>query len=383
MTTADVLACGLESFDANCVGCHVSGIKSLGKNSLGETVFQGYVTNLYDPSDPNVVDYDGDGNMDTVNIGCESCHGPGALHIMARTNEDRIAKIVNPANLPQAEQLAVCGQCHSRIKSVPGKKYSWPYNETTGQQWYPGMGSMDPFFVENFSVYPDGWNGRGTHSQFNEAIKTGTKHFNNPYEKMNCWTCHTLHRNVATSQTRTSITVQAGATSLRIPVSYKDNTLCLACHAGYGPFQDLTKAMVAKYEDNKATIADVTSKHTHHPYGPEREMGLSRCTTCHMPYKGTIPGTTEYYVAGHTWDAMSPEKSLNPAFLAKGGQPSSCAVQCHSTLVNIFKLGLDELPATNAWTNEYQKVMAEVLVKFFGPNGSWWKTAQPTPAASK
>lgn len=378
MTTADVLSCGLESFDRNCVGCHVSGIKSLKPNSKGEYVFKGYPTAIFNPDDPNAVDYDGDGLVETVNIGCESCHGPGAQHVLAKTDADRRAKIVNLENLSQAEQLAVCGQCHSRIKSVPAKLFSWPYNETTSQQWVPGMGPMEPFYTENFSVYPDGWNGRGTHSQFNEALKKGTKHFNNPYEKMSCWTCHTLHRNVATSQTRTSLTVQDGGTSLRIATSTKDNTLCLACHAGYGPFASLNKGMIAKYKDNLPTIAAVTSKHTFHPYGPEREMGISRCTTCHMPYKGTIPGTTEYYVAGHTWDPMSPEKSLNPAYLAKGGQPSSCAVQCHAQLVNIFKLGIiEELPATTKWTGSFEKMLAEVLVKFYGPKGTWWNTTPP------
>ncbi len=236
MTTAEAMGSGLESFDQNCVGCHVSGIRSLGKNDKGETVFKPYPAVLYDSEDPNIVDYDGDGQYDTVNIGCESCHGPGGLHVLAGNDTDRKARIVNPANLPQAEQLALCGQCHSRIKSVPNKLYSWPYKEALGQQWIPGTGSMDSYFTENFSVYPDGWNGRGTHSQFNEAIKKGTMHFNNPYEKMNCWTCHTLHRNVATSQTRTSLTVTEGTTSLRIATSYRDNTLCLACHAGYGPF---------------------------------------------------------------------------------------------------------------------------------------------------
>lgn len=379
MTTADALVSGLESFDQNCVGCHVSGIRSLGKNSKGEVVFKGYIAALTDPDDPNIVDYDGDGLYETVNIGCESCHGPGAQHILA-SDADRKAKIINPANLSQSEQLAICGQCHSRVKSVPGKLYSWPYNETTGQQWMPGMGAMEPFYIENNSVYPDGWNGKGTHSQFNEAIKKGTMHFNNPYEKMNCWTCHTLHRNVMPSQTRSSISVTDGKTTLSVPADYRNNTLCLACHAGFGPFAGITKAQVAKYADNKALIAGVTEKHTNHPYGPDRHMGLSRCTGCHMPYKGTIPGTSEYYVAGHTWDAMSPANTLNPAFLAKGGQPSSCAVQCHSAKVDAFDMEVEVNPATNGWTREYDKSLATVLQRFFGPGGKWWNT---TPAPPK
>lgn len=381
MTTADAMSSGLESFDRNCIGCHVSGIRSLASNDKGETVFTGYFNTLADPSDPNVVDYNLDGNFETVNIGCESCHGPGAQHILATTDADRKAKIVNPANLPQAEQLAVCGQCHSRLKSLPGKVYSWPMNDSTGEQWTPGKGPMEPWISENFSKYPDGVNARGTHSTWNEAIRPTTLHYNNPYDKMTCWTCHTLHRKVAPSQTRTSIT--DAATKLRIPTDYRKNTLCLACHATHGPFTGVTKEQVAKYDENKPLIASVTEAHTHHPYGPERDMGLSRCTGCHMPYKGLIPGTNTYYVAGHTWEAIPPEKTLkyqdpaNPD--SKGaGMPNSCAVQCHNEKVNIFGMGIETNPPWNKWNSTFDTNMAKVLVKYYGPAGTWWDTT-PKP----
>lgn len=55
-------------------------------------------------------------------IGCESCHGPGELHIKRQTEEtdlfsgienDTIDRtIVNPVNLPLEEKLSVCFQCH-------------------------------------------------------------------------------------------------------------------------------------------------------------------------------------------------------------------------------------------------------------------------------
>ena len=50
-------------------------------------------------------------------IGCERCHGPGALHVQERraavprdSGFDRT--IVNPARLPLARRLDVCEQCH-------------------------------------------------------------------------------------------------------------------------------------------------------------------------------------------------------------------------------------------------------------------------------
>ena len=49
-------------------------------------------------------------------IGCERCHGPGALHVTERekTKPDSAADntIVNPARLPLERRLDVCEQCH-------------------------------------------------------------------------------------------------------------------------------------------------------------------------------------------------------------------------------------------------------------------------------
>jgi hypothetical protein len=64
-----------------------------------------------------------------------------------------------------------------------------------------------------------------------------------------------------------------------------DNTLCLACHAGYGPFAGLTRAMIQDPVANKDTIAAVVTRHTHHSYDPENKNntgGASRCSKCHM-----------------------------------------------------------------------------------------------------
>src|SRR5216684_1243849 len=52
-------------------------------------------------------------------IGCERCHGPGELHVAARTRAEEVAgpfddTIVNPRHLPPALREAVCQQCHLR-----------------------------------------------------------------------------------------------------------------------------------------------------------------------------------------------------------------------------------------------------------------------------
>jgi predicted CXXCH cytochrome family protein len=52
-------------------------------------------------------------------IGCESCHGPGALHVQERTSEVSIAgefddTIVHPGKLSRELNEAICARCHLR-----------------------------------------------------------------------------------------------------------------------------------------------------------------------------------------------------------------------------------------------------------------------------
>jgi hypothetical protein len=55
-------------------------------------------------------------------IGCERCHGPGELHVTARTRGEAIGgavdeTIVNPRHLEPALREAVCQQCHLRSQA--------------------------------------------------------------------------------------------------------------------------------------------------------------------------------------------------------------------------------------------------------------------------
>jgi hypothetical protein len=166
-TSAQVAAVG-ESHDQNCAGCHATGVRSLSQNAAGEWLFKGYRALYHPADDPSFVDYGGDGTFRLMNIGCESCHGPGLEHILWNGNK---TKIVNPANLDAQGANEICGQCHAVMASAPTGEIGWPYNETTGKSWYPG--SPDPLsdFETDATVWwPDGNTGIDT-SQYPEFYK--------------------------------------------------------------------------------------------------------------------------------------------------------------------------------------------------------------------
>ncbi len=70
-----------------------------------------------------------------IAIGCESCHGPGELHV--KTSGKKSGTIVNPAKLPARLAENICINCHqtgdTRVLQ-PGKTY---------QDFRPGQWLID------------------------------------------------------------------------------------------------------------------------------------------------------------------------------------------------------------------------------------------------
>jgi hypothetical protein len=365
--TADVVAVG-EGHDQNCLGCHATGMRSVTQNAQGGWDFKGYAAVLYHDDDPAVFDLDGDGNKELVNIGCESCHGPGLRHVVANGDP---ARIVNPAKLDAQVANEVCGQCHSVAASTPTGVIGWPYNETTKASWIPGSGQPLASYTTDAEVWwPDGKTGIDT-SQFPEFYKSTKPTFQ--FHKVQCVECHSVHAPTG-NPAQIVATIKAGSTLIATKV--EDNTLCLGCHATHAPFDKITLDQVAHYADNSTAIGATVSSHSNHPYGPERSMGLSRCTQCHM---ATTGGPGELKLHGHTFEVVPPTKTL--AYQDAGGMPSSCALSCHGGKVNSFGLGLDPNSDLTVWSDQFDKDLATALQVYYGPNGKWWKTPAPSSNA--
>jgi Formate-dependent nitrite reductase, periplasmic cytochrome c552 subunit len=328
-SAADLAANSGGDYSKNCIGCHATGVKKITQDANGEWRADLYPAVLVQPGDPSYWDFDHDGNKDLTNIGCENCHGPGSAHILGGGDP---TKIVNPADLPEDTADEVCGQCHLRPKSVPDKLHGFPYDETNQKQWFPGSSDdFMSFWTDSAGRWPDGKTSKKHHQQWLDW--TTSKHANNPFEKVHCWTCHEPHENTANDHQVVETLDEDGLT---IPTEVDNNTLCLTCHSEHGDFADITKEMVADYANNVDAIAKVVSQHTHHPYAPERKVGLSRCIKCHMPK--VAKSAVKWDIHSHTFEVIPPEKTL--AYQDQGGMPSSCAVSCHSLKVNVWGFGI-------------------------------------------
>ena len=357
----EVAAIG-RSYSKRCIGCHTTGFReSMSQDGNGEWLYRPFPASLVPPDyKEQYPDYDRDGIPDIINIGCEACHGPGSAHILGGGDPD---EILAPSELDTFESNELCQQCHVRTASVPDGTYGYPYRDDVGENWIPGRTEMpvSDFYSEHAGWWPDGVTSKQHHQQYEDLYNSSKPTYE--WHPVKCVECHSPHKG-GKHMVVTSITDDG----LRIPTSNDNNTLCLACHATHEPFEEITPEMVAEYDENESEIGDVVSAHSNHPYGPERSMGLGRCSKCHMPK--TAKSAINYDIHGHTYEPIAPEKTL--MYQDAGGMPNACAVSCHSQKVNSFGLGYD--PDISVWNAEFDVHLAEELMEYFGPGGMWWDT---------
>jgi len=355
-----------RNFEKQCVGCHFD------HTEMTETIDGEWIADAPDAGvndiGSSVYDIDGDGTLDLVNTGCERCHGPGSNHATSGVAED----IINPANLTAQQANDMCGFCHSRGSSYPNETFHFPYDDENMHDWEVGDSWAD-YYIDHGGYFGDGTQGESEiksskkhHQQYFDLYESGKPTF--AYHQVTCYECHDVH-NLEKHQIRTEIVEEdEGGNELVIATENDNNTLCLACHATHGEFEALTKEMIADPVTNITEIANVVSEHTRHEYDPEN--GLSRCSKCHMPK--TIKSAVHYDIHSHTFEPMSPQKTLEYAM------PNACSASCHRGIENgatpLFGTGADA--SFSDWSETQDIALAEAMLPYFGPNGSWWSVDQ-------
>ncbi|MCK5378474.1 MAG: hypothetical protein KAJ78_03685, partial [Acidobacteria bacterium] len=364
VSASEFAANNSRSYSKGCIGCHSTGIKSVTQDANGEFQADLYPAALVMPGDPTYWDFDHDGNKDLTNVGCESCHGPGSSHILDGPSTGTIVKI---SDLSTQDANWVCAQCHIRPSSVPDGLHGYPYDEAEDRQWIPGSGeNFLDFWTDNAGRWPDGKHSKKHHQQTHDFEESTKPTF--AFHEVRCSECHNPHRNTSNKH---QIVESIRDNGLTIPTSNDNNTLCLACHATHGDFEEISVEMVADYEANETEIGEIVSEHSHHPYAPERSMGLSRCSKCHMPK--VAKSALNYDIHSHTFEPIPPEKTL--MYQDQGGMPNNCAVSCHAIKVNSWGLGIAE--DISIWDDDFAVETATILMDYYGPGGSWWDTDEP------
>lgn len=182
---------GLREIYPSCLFCHSGGVRPV-KNTM----------NLYE--EPVFIN---------PAIGCERCHGPGALHVKSRGRDELPAgpidpTIVNPRHLRPELKEQVCQQCHleGTVRILRRGRGLFDYR--------PGL-PLDEFLSIYVATREEGEPRKavGHVEQMHES-----KCFTASRGKMGCTTCHDPHEQVEDDQ--------------RVP-HYRRK--CLDCHAKQHP----------------------------------------------------------------------------------------------------------------------------------------------------
>jgi hypothetical protein len=229
-----------------------------------------------------------------------------------------------------------------------------------------GEPMLGKFLIDKPGLWPDGKTSKQHHQQMQDLMKSAKWEYQ--FHKVTCGECHDVH-NAQPGHIRKEMVVDptGGGAQITLKVKMEDNTLCLACHAGFGPFASLKRQDLLDLSGNVGAIAAVVSEHSRHPYNPNGSLGLGRCTECHMA-KMAASGDP-YDMHSHTFEVVSPEKTLQ--YQAQGGMPNSCAVRCHRPLAPVYGLPADASLST--WNEASDVVVANWLKMYYGKSGVWWK----------
>lgn len=178
-----------KSFDKECASCHYNGY-TLTKNAKGD-----YIAGSSNDRNGEM-DIDGDGKPNEINMGCETCHGPGSAHNKA--DEIKMpSTIVSPNKLAAERADMICGQCHSRPQGnlnndqPVNKDYKMMLPGTARNVYLKDYTTREDAAKGDY--WADGLHSKSHHQQYTDFIKSSK--YRNGSQLVSCADCHDTHGN--------------------------------------------------------------------------------------------------------------------------------------------------------------------------------------------
>jgi len=181
-----------------CAGCHLTGWERYQDKVTGQYL----VRAVNDPG--GEMNIDDDPEPDEINVGCESCHGPGSEHVAGK---GRSGSIVNPKYLSAERASVLCGRCHDRRQGYGGPTvgYTQALSES-GELARPGISRhelitkyTDPVKKgptmrgsgREDNIWADDIHSNKPHQQYADFLKS--KMYRNERLLVTCSDCHDMH----------------------------------------------------------------------------------------------------------------------------------------------------------------------------------------------
>ena len=295
-----------KAFDKECASCHYAGY-TLAKNAKGD-----YIAGAVNDRNGEL-DIDGDGKPNELNLGCETCHGPGSVHDKAK-EIDMPATIVSPNKLSAERADVLCGQCHSRPQGKLNNDQ--PVNKDN-KMMLPGTSRNG--FLTDYTTRPDGkdadfWadglHSKSHHQPYSDLIKA--KKYRNGTQLVACSDCHDPHGN--------------GKSLHQLKHDPKTSEVCTACHKN----RDDMKEHLA--EKSKCTVdpAKVTCIDCHNAKTAQTGAGFG---------KGLLNKDGKNYwvndISSHVYDVPRKDnkgvKGIEPGKAMPIPYTNPCGAACHDT----------------------------------------------------
>jgi hypothetical protein len=254
-TADDVLAAppvNTNTVQTMCAGCHLTGWERYQDKTTGQYL----VRAVNDPA--GEMNIDDDPELDEINVGCESCHGPGSEHV---ANQGRSRFIVSPRYLSAERSSVVCGRCHDRRQGYGGPTVGYTQAVTeSGELARPGIGRQE--LLARFTdpvkkgptmraggrednIWADDIHSNKPHQQYADFLKS--RMYRNDRMLVTCSDCHDMHGNTQ------------NARFLLHDPNDSSSPLCQRCHA-VDVLTHMEKKLNAKMKGEQ-----------------------TRCIDCHMP----------------------------------------------------------------------------------------------------